>query len=101
MMRTSRFSFMGIWMKATKIPGMMTSSFPQKKIPRTLQPMMTRQQGGSCAADRRLQKTTGMPATTPVIAAKMVATTAATAAAAMAAAMMTPARLPHTSAANP
>jgi hypothetical protein len=88
-------------MKATKIPGMMTSSFPYKKIPRTLQPTTTRQQEGSCAADRRLQKTTGTPATMPVIAAMTAATAAATAAAAMAAAMMTPTCLPPTSAASP
>jgi hypothetical protein len=88
-------------MKATKIPRMTTSSFPQKKIPRTLQPTMTRQQEGSCTADHRLQKTTGTPATTPVIAAMMAATAAAAAAAAMVAVMMTPARLPHTSAASP
>jgi hypothetical protein len=88
-------------MKATEIPRMTTSSFPQKKIPRTLQPMTTRQQEGSCVADRRLQKMTGMPATMPVIAAMTAATAAATAAAAMAATMMTPTRLPHTNAASP
>jgi hypothetical protein len=88
-------------MKATKIPGLTTSSFPQKKIPRTPHPTMTRQQEGSCAADHRLQKTTGTPTTTPVIAAMMAAIAAATAATVMAAAMMTPAHLPHTSAASP
>jgi hypothetical protein len=88
-------------MKVTNIPGMTTSSFPQNKIPRTLQPMTTRQQEGSCAADRRLQKTMGTPVTTPVIAAMMAATAAATVVAVMAAAMMTPARLPHTSATSP
>jgi hypothetical protein len=92
---------MEIWMKATMIPGMTTSSFPQKKTPRTLQPMMTRQQEGPCTADHRLQKMTGTLATTPVIAAMTAATAAATAAAVMAAAMMTPARLPHTSVASP
>jgi hypothetical protein len=100
MMRTSRFSFMGIWTKATKIPRMMTSSLPQKKMPRKLPPMMTRQQEGSCAVDRRLQKMTGMPATTPILAAVMVATAAATAAAI--AAMMTPVcPPPHASAVSP
>jgi hypothetical protein len=76
----------GIWMKATMIPGMTTSSFPQKNTPRTLQPTMTRQQEGSCTVDHRLQKTMRTPATTPVIAAMTAATAAATAAAAMAAA---------------
>jgi hypothetical protein len=42
-----RFSFMGTWTKTKKIPGMMTSSLPQKKMPRTLPPTMTRQQEGS------------------------------------------------------
>jgi hypothetical protein len=98
-MRTSRFSFMGIWTKVTKIPRMMTSSLLQKKMPGTLPPTMTLQQEGSCAVDRRLQKTTGMPATTPVLTAVMVATAAATAAAI--AAMMTPVCSPHASAASP
>jgi hypothetical protein len=83
------------------IPRMTTSSFPQKKTPRTLQPMTTRQQEGSCVADRRLQKMMRMPATTPVIAAMTAATAAATTAVAMVAAMVTPACLPHTSVASP
>jgi hypothetical protein len=98
-MRTSRFSFMGIWTKATKITGMMTSSLPQKKTPRTLPLMMIRQQEGSCAVDRRLQKTTGTPAMTLVLAAVMVATAAATTA--VIAAMMTLVRPPHASAVSP
>jgi hypothetical protein len=89
-------------MKATMIFGMATSSFRQKKTPRTLQPMTSWQQEGSCAADRRLQKMMRTPATMPVIAAMTAATAAATAAAAMTAAtVMTPARLPHTSVASP
>jgi hypothetical protein len=83
------------------IPGMTISSFPQKKTSRTLQPMTTQQQEGSCVADLRLQKMTRTPATTPVIAAMTAATVVATAAAAMAAATVTPARLPHTSIASP
>jgi hypothetical protein len=83
------------------IPRMATSSFPQKKTPRTLQSTTTWQQEDSRAADRRLQKTTRMPATMPVIAAMMAAIAAATAAAAMTAATVTPARLPHTSVASP
>jgi hypothetical protein len=98
-MRTSRFSFMGIWTKATKIPRMMTSSLPQKKMPRTLPPMMTQQQECSYVVDCRLQKMTGTPAMTPVLAAVMVATAAATAAAIVA--MMTPVHPPHASAASP
>jgi hypothetical protein len=98
-MKTSRFSFMRIWTKATKIPGMMTSSIPQKKMPRTLPPMTTRQQEGSCMVDRQLQKTTGTPAMTPVLKAVMVATATATAAAI--AAMVTPVHPPHSSAASP
>jgi hypothetical protein len=93
---------MEIWMKATMIPGMTTSSFPQKKTPRTLQPTTTRQQEGSCVADHQLQKTTRTPAMMPVIATMTAAIAAATAAAAAMAAMtVTPARLPHTSVASP
>jgi hypothetical protein len=74
----------------TKIPGMMVSPLSQKKMPRTLPPMTTQQQEGSCAVDRRLQKTTGTPVMTPA----MMAATAVAPAAAMAAATTTPARPP-------
>jgi hypothetical protein len=90
-MKTSRFSFMGTWTKATmKIPGMMISSLSQKKMPRTLPPTTTQQQEGSCTVDHRLQKMTGMPVTTPA----MMVATATAPAAAMAAATMTPAHPP-------
>jgi hypothetical protein len=88
-------------MKAMMIPGMTTSSFLQKKTPRTLQPMTTRRQASTCAADRRLQKTTRTPATMPVTAVMTAATAAATAVAVMAAVTVTPARLSHTSVASP
>jgi hypothetical protein len=84
-----------------KTPGMMTSSLPRKTMPRTLPPTTTRPQEDSYAVDRRLQKTTGTPATTLIIAAMMAATAAATAAAAKAVATMTLVRLPHTSATSP
>jgi hypothetical protein len=97
-MKTSRFSFMGTWTKATtKIPRMMISSLSQKKMPRTLPPTTTQQQGGSCTVDRRLQKKTGTPAMTPA----MMMATATAPVAAMTATMMTPAHPPRTSAAKP
>jgi hypothetical protein len=97
MMRAFRFSFMGTWTKTTtKIPGMMISSLSQKKMPRTLPPTMTQQQERSCEVDRRLQKMTGMPATTPA----MMVATATAPAAVMAATTMTPAHPPRTRAAR-
>jgi hypothetical protein len=98
-MRTSRFSFAGIWTKKTKIPRMKTSSLPQKKTPRTLPPTTTRQQEGSCVVDHRLQKMTGTPATMPVLVVVMVA--AAATMVVVIAAMMIPARPLCTSATSP
>jgi hypothetical protein len=76
---------------------MMISSLSQKKMLRTLPPTTTQQQEGSCAVDHRLQKTTGTPEMIPA----MMVAIATAPVAAMAAVMMTPARLPRTSAARP
>jgi hypothetical protein len=100
MMRTSRSFFMGLWTKTMTTPRMVTSFLPRKRIPRLLLHMMIRQQEDTFVVDRRPQRTTRIPGTTPIVAG-MMAVTVAVLAAAMATATTTPAFLPRTSAVRP